>query len=55
MGQKSEILTFALGQFVENQWHLQRVEISEYELSSYPEVSKALNESKRFNKWTEIK
>lgn len=54
-GAQNGVARFAYGQFVDNQWKIQNIEMSEIELLKDESVIKALQASKSLSDWAEIK
>lgn len=54
MGQKNGLVRFAYGQFVDQKWQIQKIEITEAELLNDNSTIKALEVSKSLNNWAEL-
>ncbi len=55
MGQQNGFVRFAYGQFVNQKWEIQNIEMPESELIVDVSVTKALQDSKSLNDWAELK
>jgi hypothetical protein len=55
LGDKDGIARFAHGQLINNQWHIQKMEIPKANLLNQQEVISALQESKTKGDWAQIR